>query len=483
MSQSVTRLKQLLFDSEAQALVDLARKLDDLAAIDERGRAELRAHLDEAMSRAVSRETLTDNVAEIIDEALRRAEVSRHGELSRAIAPVIVSTIKIELRNSQDAMVEALYPITGRLVKSYVASAIKDLSEQMNRRLEQNAFMLRLQSLATGKSVAELALAGVNDFDIEDLYLIRRGSGELIAHWPDRGDAGRDHLMSGVLAAVTEFANEALAADASSLRQIDLGDSAVYLRGSPLYLLAAKCTGAAPEGIEQLLDDAFVIAVERQNDLGDVQNGSAVDRTAQLASLGDDLKDSIAAQKASTRRRTGMAPLKMLLAMIFLPLIGWLGWTWYNNYATAHIKALAERVTRSVETMGGYPARVEVRSNGRSITITGLTPSSETKSEVLTKLRTALPDTTIRDELSVVPGSDIQIPDPTPTLNEIRRSVSGLETEIMQAILRRTVDRTTRRLSEAQGDTLTAAKSSTDADKSEALAKRAGAMMALVKKV
>ena len=262
MSQSVDRLKELLFDDEAQALHELARKVESIADIDARGREELKQRLEEVFARAGTHERLTASVAEILDEALRRAEVSQHADLSRAIAPLVVTTIKSELRNSQDEMVEALYPITGRLVKSYVASAMKDLSDQMNRRLEQNALMLRLQSLTTGRSVGELALAGTQDFEIRELYLIRRGSGELVAHWPDAPMSGREQTMSGVLAAINEFANEAFAADQSSLRHIDLGGEDVYLRGSPVYLLAARCSGTAPQSVEQVIDDTFLTAVE-----------------------------------------------------------------------------------------------------------------------------------------------------------------------------------------------------------------------------
>ncbi|MEQ1717659.1 MAG: hypothetical protein ABL907_17055, partial [Hyphomicrobium sp.] len=165
MSQSVARLKELLFDSEAQALADLSRRLEQISDTDSRGRADLKMRLDQVMELAGSTEHFTASVADVIDDALRRAEVHKHSQLSISIAPLVVTTIKAELKNSQDEMVEALYPITGRLVKSYVASAIKDLTEEMNRRLEQNPLMLRLQSLTTGRSVGELALAGTQDFE------------------------------------------------------------------------------------------------------------------------------------------------------------------------------------------------------------------------------------------------------------------------------------------------------------------------------
>ena len=56
-----------------------------------------------------------------------------HERLAEAMAPVVVETIHAELVNSRDKMVEALYPITGRLVSAYVANAFKDLLAETSR--------------------------------------------------------------------------------------------------------------------------------------------------------------------------------------------------------------------------------------------------------------------------------------------------------------------------------------------------------------
>ena len=100
MSQSVDRLKELLFDSEAQALRDLSSRVDSVADIDARGREELHRLIEQVYERAGTTERLTISVSEILDDALCRAEVAQHADLSRAIAPLVVTTIKSELRNS-----------------------------------------------------------------------------------------------------------------------------------------------------------------------------------------------------------------------------------------------------------------------------------------------------------------------------------------------------------------------------------------------
>jgi outer membrane protein OmpA-like peptidoglycan-associated protein len=515
MSQSVDRLKELLFDNEAHALGELAQRIegvadagarsrdeinrrvdgiaettvrtrddlikrvDTVAEVSAKARDELKSKIEEVYARAGNTERLTASVSEVLSEALRRAEVSEHSQLSQTIAPLVVTTIKTELRNSQDEMVEALYPITGRLVKSYVASAMKDLTDQMNRRLEQNPLMLRLQSLTTGRSVGELALAGTQDFAVKELYLIRRGSGELVARWPDTPMSGRDQAMSGTLAAVNEFANEAFSADQSSLRQIDLGDEEVYLRGSPIYLLAARCTGQAPKSIEQSIDDTFLSAVEKQHQI-ETQPGTPGDRAkaqaAALASAGDGLRGDVARQLEDLRRPAGKGALKAVAAMILLPLLGWIAWGWYTDYRVDQMHRVAEAIVTADPAMVGYPAQVEVTDGGSSLNVSGLTPSQQAKTRIISDLKRSLPGIDLRDSLGVVGGSTVPVPDIKPEFARMREEIASATGEISRAALVRAHTRAERRLKQAAADldragASTLDKSQTDVmkhDKSEA---------------
>ena len=481
MSESVARLKELLFESEAQALVDLTRRIDQVATTESAAREEIKKEISGVIERAGTTERFTASVSEVINEALQRAEVTKHSELSTTIAPMVVTTIKTELKNSQDEMVEALYPITGRLVKAYVASAIKDLTEQMNRRLEQNPLMLRLQSLTTGRSVAELALAGTQDFEIEELFLIRRGSGELIAHWPPLADSRREQMVSGVLAAVNAVANEAFAADQSSMRQIEMDQSTVYLRASPLYLLAAKCTGVAPKGIEQALDDAFLDTVEKQHDAETLPPAAAAEWHARLlGDLGNELKSQIEAQKSEMRAPAGN-PLKMLAAIILIPLLLLIGWWWASDFANDRAQTAGERVVAATSAMQGYPARFRASGFGRNLTVSGLAPSASVKEKVLNRLTLVLPNTVIQDELNVVPGSDITIPDQTPAIDDLRKSVRDVEGTVVFTAVRRAGERGVRRLVEAEGDLRRAAAATIEEARAATLARHAASVGVIAK--
>jgi outer membrane protein OmpA-like peptidoglycan-associated protein len=442
MSDNIDRLKQLLFDSETQTLADLARRIEALAAeaasahselaaalkdlgeTEGRTRSQIAARLDALAARVGDDAQLEASVAAILDGALRKADASKHADVADAVAPFVVKTVRTEIRNSKDELVEALYPVTGRIVKSYVASAMKDLVAQINRRLETNPLMLRIQSLATGRSVAELAIAASQRLDVEELYLIRRGTGELVERWPDAAGGGnRDQVMSGVLAAINEFASQAFEASSNALRQIDLGDDRVYLRESPTYLLAAKCSGSASAPVEEVLDDGFLSAMS-----GLASSEGSDTRPAVLAQLAETLTARLGeTQEQGAVRRSGFNPIKLVAWVVGLPLVLWFAWNTYGHWQTARVDRIARAVLSASAEIKGYPSRVSTDWLGRSMTVAGLVPTLTAKEQVLRQLADALPDTRVQDEFAVVPNA---LADVEPELERLQDKTAAIEPEL-----------------------------------------------------
>ena len=435
MAQSVDKLKELLFDSEARALEMLTKRVESVEylALDERRmRESIAQKIDDVFDRAGTNDRFEVSVAEVLDGALRRAEVDRHAELASAMSPLVVRTVKTEIRNSRDELVEALYPMTGRMVQAYVASAMKDLAKDINRRLEQNPLMLRLQSLAAGKSVAEIAIAESQRLVVEELFLIRRGSGELIGRWPaaEVGAGGRDHVMSGVLTAINEFSTEALKDDGSTLRQIDLGERQLYLRVSPSFLLAAKCSGSAPQPVETVLDQTFLEAMEDLQKLP-LDSDSSSQSTALLASLSRNLETRLD-EKADelADQAGGISPLKMLAWMIGVPLVAWVSWVLYSDYKTEQARSIASKTVTSITELSGYPISLDVSRRGAEIIVSGLAPALDVKAGLVERLHMALPRSIITDRLSVLPNRLDEI---EPHIAGVKRDVSALAPEVAQA--------------------------------------------------
>ncbi len=468
MSQNVTRLKELLFDRENATLAEIQGRISQVAAAEQLSRQELTRALETSVAaeaasrialaqkvdglfdRAGSEERFRASVAEVLDGAFRDAEIKRHDQLARAVAPLVVKTVRVELRNSQDEMVEALYPITGRLVKAYVASAMKDLIATINRKLAggSNPLMLRLRSVMTGRSMAELALAESQRLEVVELFLIRRGSGELIQHWP-AGVQGPDapsnsniHL-SGVLTAINDFAGQALKDDGGDLRSFSLDDFQMYLRGSQAYLLAAKCRGSAPAGVEASLDEEFLRLLEQNRQAFADMGGTTPPQL--LAPLATSLEKRLADQQRAIANEAGLGfnPLKAIAIAIAVPLLAYGAWSAYTHYETMRVRDIATRDIGATAQLTGYPTQLDIGPRGLDVTLTGLVPTLATKAEVIAKLRTSLPASTIIDRLTVLPNASAEF---EPQVTRVRRDLAGLEGEVLRSSVRRAMMRAGRQL-------------------------------------
>ena len=172
MSQGVTRLQEILFDGDSHRLDELARRVQGVTEAQAKRAQETDQKLQVLTERVGTDDRLRDSVAGVLDGALKQAEVKHHDSMNAALAPIVVGTMRHELKNSQKEMVDMLAPITGQLVKTYVANAFKDMMEQINRKLEVGmpgkGLSLRVKSMMTGQPISELALAETQTLDVEE---------------------------------------------------------------------------------------------------------------------------------------------------------------------------------------------------------------------------------------------------------------------------------------------------------------------------
>ncbi len=435
MSQhTVNRLKELLFERESRELDELAQRLEVFAATERRDLEAVNARLDEIAERAGGDEQLRRSVARVIDGSLADAEETRHRDLSKSLAPVIQRTFRSEIRSeeTQTQLENALYPKLGVMVQRYIASAMRDMMNTINKRLEsgltQNRLVLKLRSIASGRSMAELALADTQQFKVEELYLIRRGSGELVHRWsrgaaPDstvpspRVGSNRDTLISGFLTAITGFAEEAFADDKSALRSLTLDNHAIYLRASPTYLLAAKCSGTAEAAVEATLDASLLDIISAHQDVEKAHAPDAGPGAREAASRAHEqllqqsshtLETKIASAEEEIRQSRGsMRPLKFMLATLAILAVIYAGWQIYIRTITSQLQMEADAIVRNTPGAAGYPLTVRVERGGRTIWVNGLVPAPEAREYVLGNLKQVAPTAEINAAIGVLPRTDV----------------------------------------------------------------------------
>jgi outer membrane protein OmpA-like peptidoglycan-associated protein len=467
MSQNVSKLKELLFDSEARRLDDIGRRIDAVAAGSASRHDELSKRVDVVFERAGSEERLLHSVAGIIDGALREAEVARHDQLSRAVAPLVVKTIKSELKNSEAEMVDALYPITGKLVNQYVSAAITDLMADINRRLGgRTPSQLEKEAKSRGLSLAEYALSESQRLAVEELFLIQRGSGVLVAHWekaqtdsaPTTGQRGsnRDVLIAGYISGISSFAEEAFSESHRSLRTLDLAGERIVLRASQAYILAARIAGSAPAAVEQAIDATFLEALDAYRDalsrpdgaksIPNDRNSEVMARIAEsLESRLNEVRTSLSDQvaRADSGASTGPSRLYVLVAALLLPLIAWLAWGTWNSWRETRTGIAVKAVLGSLPELSGYPIDIRVKRGGRGYELFGLVPSEGVRSEFLGRLRTELSDAEPVDHLTVLPTGPTGI-----SSDALRQQLESIELRLSATAAERAIVRAASRLND-----------------------------------
>lgn len=464
VAQGMARLKELLFDSEVETLGELDRRLGSIEQVNERQTREseeAQKRLDQLFERAGTEERFRNSVSIVLDKALADAEVRDHDQMARAISPLVVNTIRTELRNSQDELVDIMFPITGRMVKSYIAAEMKKLSQNVNRRIDQNPLMLRVRSIASGRPVRDLAIAETQRLSVDEVFLIRRDSGELIGHWPPSPSAmsNADVHMSGVLSAINDFAGSAFDTEGGNFESFRFEDFEVYMRASPVYLLAAKCNGVAPTGIEEIFDDAFLNTLDRVAALEKTSAASKRDVSAQARSLElHPLTDQVETRTTEIyeeleRSSIGGAVVKALLFLIAVPLLAWFFWGLYTDAEEALVRRAANHVIVGTPALDGYQTNLDVGYRGKSITVTGLLPNETVKSGLIAALRKELPSTEVNARLATVPKERTEVVRETVDLSglerRINRRVSEMETQMIAASAERAIARAKRRLGQA----------------------------------
>ncbi|MEL6289480.1 MAG: OmpA family protein [Pseudomonadota bacterium] len=411
-SGDVDRLKTLLFRSEQEAIEDLRERIHDHHE---------RIGSDAVMQRSVTR---------VLAGSLKDARVRQHQQVADAIAPILVEGMKREIRNSRDEMVDALYPILGRLVSAYVSAAVADTMAATNHRLESGLtgrfLYLRAKAMLTGQSYAALRLADRTAFAIREVMLIRRGAGTLIDHivldagpgMPaaepaqktaeavGKGQLGEVNgadstLVSGVVAAIHDFAQDAFAKRNASLRSVDMGGQTIYLRATSGLILAVIGEGRARRKFERALDRELVMLLEERAD--DIAKLDAEGTTR-----GPKILPAVAERLTTLQLETARG--RPILAFLFFGLIaaaiaGWLGMVGLDAYRTANLRADVERVIAEDKALAGYPLEVAIDDARASVQVRGFVPSKAVGDALRDRLEVVTDGVPVAAEFTPVPST------------------------------------------------------------------------------
>jgi hypothetical protein len=202
-------------------------------------------------------------------DALDR-QIQDEDALIETITPVIAGAIRTNISESRDEMVDALYPIMGKLVQRSVTEAMRDLAQridqQMRRTLDVQSLWRRLRGRLRGISDVEMTMRDALPLKVEQIFLIHRETGLILLHLAQSGEANDDSdIISGMLTAINEFTEDAFGRrEEEPLNQIQYGGRSILLEAAHFVYIAVVIDGFDSSDFRNRMRETM-IAIEHRH--------------------------------------------------------------------------------------------------------------------------------------------------------------------------------------------------------------------------
>ncbi len=159
--------------------------------------------------------------------------------LPQTLGPTITEALKIEIQKNKDEVVDALYPVIGKMIKKYIAQEINKLSESINRQL---GFKAKIRSWFAKSSEKQAIIKELAAAHIEQVLLIEKESGLLKASYAHTHTIDEE-MISGMLTAIKSFVEDAFGQKGQSLELIDYELYHIHLQSFSSYYVAVVLSG------------------------------------------------------------------------------------------------------------------------------------------------------------------------------------------------------------------------------------------------
>ncbi len=236
------RLRALLTQEERERLDALESRLDD------GGTRSLE------MSRSL--------VSAVVETSERDAAA-----LAMAMTPTVESALERSVKRNPQPLIDAVFPILGPAIRKSMATAMASLTQAVNRTVEHTftirGLRWRWTAWRTGQSFADVVLANTLQFRVDQVFLIHRESGLLLANVARSDVVARDpDAVSAMLRAIQDFVHDSFAesepgCESGNLESMRVGGVTIGAEVGPLAILAFVVRGTPPASLRDRLQETL----------------------------------------------------------------------------------------------------------------------------------------------------------------------------------------------------------------------------------
>ncbi len=173
----------------------------------------------------------------------------------------ITASIRKQIKESQDDVVDALYPIIGKMIKKYIAMELEALSERIDYQLQRafswQGWVLRIKAWFGGVSEKEMMMKELVRPEVEEVFVIQQDSGLLIGSYSRHNTLDQD-MIAGMLTAIKSFVRDAFSGGNQELETIEYENYKVIINNLKSFYVALVITGFMDMEFEEELDDILI---------------------------------------------------------------------------------------------------------------------------------------------------------------------------------------------------------------------------------
>jgi len=203
------------------------------------------------------KQKLSEKVDPIIDEKLNEFVV----KIPDRLGPTITKTLKEQIANSKDEVVEALYPIMGKMIKRYIQNEIKVLSENINKKVNSTFSLAGLKrkfrAKFSGIKESDLILSEANEALVNEVLVIQKGSGLLLGNFSNTETLDKD-MVSGMLTAIKSFVEDAFSGGNQNLEAIEYELYTLHIQNFFSYYIAVVVSGNYTRSFESKIENRLL---------------------------------------------------------------------------------------------------------------------------------------------------------------------------------------------------------------------------------
>jgi hypothetical protein len=202
-----------------------------------------RAKLHDLEQLLDNRARLGEKVAPILEDFLLNLQKNFPAEY----AQIVDKMIERKIASSKDQIIDAIYPALGKMITKYVSFQIQQLRESVSQSLKK-AFSLRgtiwrIKNRFLGIDSADALLAMTDPPRVEEVFIIQRFTGILLANACYGEEALNRDLVAGMMTAIKAFSEDAFAKKQEELGTIDYDSFKIVLQNYPKYYIVMVLSG------------------------------------------------------------------------------------------------------------------------------------------------------------------------------------------------------------------------------------------------